>query len=30
VIAKGYLQGTHREALETLVARLVGDIPAPR
>jgi MoxR-like ATPase len=30
VIAKGYLQGTHRQTLETLVARLVEEIPAPR
>jgi MoxR-like ATPase len=30
VIAKGYLQGTHRAALETLIARLVDEIPAPR
>ena len=30
VIAKGYLQGTHRQALETLVTRLVEGIPVPR
>ena len=30
VIAKGYLQGSHRDALESLVARLVDDIPVPR
>jgi MoxR-like ATPase len=30
VIAKGYLQGTHRQALETLITRLVEEIPAPR
>ncbi len=30
VIAKGYLQGTHRQALETLITRLVDEIPAPR
>ncbi len=30
VIAKGYLQGTHRQALEELIARLVEEIPVPR
>jgi MoxR-like ATPase len=30
VIAKGYLQGTHRHALETLIVRLVEEIPVPR
>jgi MoxR-like ATPase len=30
VIAKGYLQGTHRQALESLIARLVEEIPVPR
>jgi MoxR-like ATPase len=30
VIAKGYLQGTHREALEALITRLVDEIPVPR
>ena len=30
VIAKGYLQGTHRPALEALVARLVEDVRVPR
>lgn len=30
VIAKGYLQGTHRQAMETLVGRLVDDVPVPR
>jgi MoxR-like ATPase len=30
VIAKGYMQGTQRQALETLVARLVAEIPVPR
>lgn len=30
VIAKGYLQQTQRQAIETLVARLVDEVPAPR
>jgi MoxR-like ATPase len=30
VIAKGYLQGTHRQALETLLTRLVEEVRAPR
>ncbi len=30
VIAKGYLQGTHRQAMEDLVGRLVDEIPVPR
>jgi MoxR-like ATPase len=30
VIAKGYLQGTHRQAMESLIARLVDEIPVPR
>jgi MoxR-like ATPase len=30
VIAKGYLQGTHRQTLEALVARLVDEVRAPR
>jgi MoxR-like ATPase len=30
VIAKGYLQGTHRQALESLVTRLVEDVRVPR
>ena len=30
VIAKGYLQGTHRQAMEGLIARLVDEIPVPR
>jgi MoxR-like ATPase len=30
VIAKGYVQGTQRSALESLVARLVDEIPVPR
>jgi MoxR-like ATPase len=30
VIAKGYLQGTQRNVLETLIARLVEEIPVPR
>jgi MoxR-like ATPase len=30
VIAKGYVQGTQRAALEALVARLVDEIPVPR
>lgn len=30
VIAKGYLQGTHRQAVEALVARLVEDVRVPR
>ena len=30
IIAKGYLQGTHRQTLEALVARLVDDVRAPR
>jgi MoxR-like ATPase len=30
VIAKGYLQGTHRHALETLIVRLAEEIPVPR
>ncbi len=30
VIAKGYLQGTHRQAMETLIDRLVDEIPVPR
>ena len=30
VIAKGYLQGTHRQALETLMTRLVEEVRAPR
>lgn len=30
VIAKGYLQGTHREAAESLITRLVEAVPVPR
>jgi len=30
VIAKGYLQGTHRQAMETLIGRLVEDVAVPR
>jgi MoxR-like ATPase len=30
VIAKGYLQGTQRQAMEALVSRLVDDVPVPR
>jgi MoxR-like ATPase len=30
VIAKGYLQGTHRQAMEALIQRLVDEVPAPR
>jgi MoxR-like ATPase len=30
VIAKGYLQGTHRQAMEALIARLVEETPVPR
>jgi MoxR-like ATPase len=30
VIAKGYVHGSHRSTLETLIARLVEDIPVPR
>jgi len=30
IIAKGYLQGTHRQTLESLVARLVDEVRAPR
>jgi MoxR-like ATPase len=30
VIAKGYLQGTQRQALETIITRLVEEIPVPR
>jgi MoxR-like ATPase len=30
VIAKGYLQGTHRQAMEALVVRLVEEVPTPR
>lgn len=30
VIAKGYLQGTHRQAMETLIERLVDEVPVPR
>jgi MoxR-like ATPase len=30
VIAKGYLQGTHRQAMETLISRLVEEVPVPR
>ena len=30
VIAKGYLQGTHRQAMEALIIRLVEEVPAPR
>ncbi len=30
VIAKGYLQGTHRQAMETLIGRLVDDVAVPR
>ena len=30
VIAKGYLQGTHRQALEALVTRLVEEVRVPR
>ena len=30
VIAKGYLQGTQRQALEAIVTRLVEEIPVPR
>jgi MoxR-like ATPase len=30
VIAKGYLQGTHRQAMESLIGRLVDEIPVPR
>jgi len=30
VIAKGYLQGTHRQAMETLIGRLVDEVPVPR
>ncbi len=30
VIAKGYLHGSHRQALEALITRLVEDIPVPR
>jgi MoxR-like ATPase len=30
VIAKGYLQGTHRQALEALMTRLVEEVRAPR
>jgi MoxR-like ATPase len=30
VIAKGYLQGTHRQAMETLIERLVEDVAVPR
>jgi MoxR-like ATPase len=30
VIAKGYLQQTQRQAIETLMARLVDEVPAPR
>jgi MoxR-like ATPase len=30
VIAKGYLQGTHRQAMETLISRLIDEVPVPR
>jgi MoxR-like ATPase len=30
VIAKGYLQGTHRQAMESLISRLVDEVPVPR
>jgi MoxR-like ATPase len=30
VIAKGYLQGTHRQAMEALIIRLVDEVPVPR
>lgn len=30
VIAKGYLQGTHRQAMESLIARLVDEVTVPR
>jgi MoxR-like ATPase len=30
VIAKGYLQGTHRQAMEALISRLVEEVAAPR
>jgi MoxR-like ATPase len=30
VIAKGYLQGTHRQAMESLIGRLVDEVPVPR
>ncbi len=30
VIAKGYLQGTHRQAMEALIERLVDEVPVPR
>ena len=30
VIAKGYLQGTQRQALEAIITRLVEDVPVPR
>ncbi|REK06701.1 MAG: MoxR family ATPase [Planctomycetota bacterium] len=30
VIAKGYLQGTHRPAMEALITRLVEETPVPR
>jgi MoxR-like ATPase len=29
VIAKGYLQGTHRQAMEALISRLVDEVPVP-
>jgi MoxR-like ATPase len=30
VIAKGYLQGTQRQAMEALMSRLVDEVPVPR
>jgi MoxR-like ATPase len=30
VIAKGYLQGTHRQAMEALIGRLVEEVAVPR
>jgi MoxR-like ATPase len=30
VIAKGYLQGTHRQAMEALINRLIDEVPVPR
>ncbi|MBI3837268.1 MAG: MoxR family ATPase [Planctomycetia bacterium] len=30
VIAKGYLQGSHRQMLETVISRLVDEVPVPR